>query len=105
MDRVAPGTTATLISPAYQWGDGLDIPTQVWGRVALTRTLIDSSLELTTEEFRVENDLIIVGPLFGDATNRLISLLEDAGLHYFDDYFELTGNWPEWLTLYAKHST
>ena len=72
---------------------------------SLTRALIDTSLELTAEEFRVENDLIIVGPLFGDATNRLISLLEDAGLHYFDDYFDLTGNWPEWLTLYAKHAT
>ena len=70
----------------------------------LTRVLVDSSLGLTAEEFRVENDLIIVGPLFGDATNRLIALLEDAGLHHFDDYFELTGNWPDWLTLYARYS-
>lgn len=71
---------------------------------SLTRAAIDASLELTAEEFRVENDLIIIGPLFGDATTRLVSLLEDAGLEYFEDYFELTGNWPEWLTLYAKYS-
>ena len=73
-------------------------------RASLTRAGVDAALGLTADEFRVENDLIIVGPLFGDATNRLLSLLDDAGLQYFDDYFELTGNWPEWLTLYAKHS-
>jgi hypothetical protein len=71
---------------------------------SLTRAVVDTALELTAEEFRVENDLIIVGPLFGEATTRLISLLEEAGLQYFDDYFELSGNWPDWLTLYAKHS-
>ena len=72
---------------------------------SLTRAGIDSALELTADEFRVENDLILVGPLYGDATTRLIALLEEAGLQYFDDYFELTGNWPEWLTLYARHSS
>jgi hypothetical protein len=71
---------------------------------SLTRALVDETLGLTAEEFRVENDLIVVGPLFADGTNRLISLLEGAGLQYFDDYFELTGNWPEWLTLFAKYS-
>ena len=71
---------------------------------SLTRPIVDASLGLTPEEFRVENDLIIVGPLFGDAATRLIALLEASGLQYFDDYFELTGNWPEWLTLYARHS-
>jgi hypothetical protein len=70
----------------------------------LTRAVVDAALELTAEEFRVETDLIVVGPLFGDAATSMIALLEDAGLQYFDDYFELSGNWPEWLTLYAKHS-
>ena len=70
----------------------------------LTRAVVDASLGLTPEEFRVENDLIIVGPLFGDAATRLSSLLEESGLQFFDDYFDLTGNWPEWLTLCARHS-
>jgi hypothetical protein len=25
--------------------------------------------------------------------------LEDLGLTYFEDFFELTGNWPAWLRL------
>jgi hypothetical protein len=32
----------------------------------------------------------------------LIADLEQNGLVYFDDFFELSGNWPEWLTLYAR---
>ena len=24
-----------------------------------------------------------------------------GGLTYFDDFFELSGNWPEWLKLFA----
>ena len=32
----------------------------------------------------------------------LIEELEESGLTYFDDFFELSGNWPDWLTLYAR---
>jgi hypothetical protein len=71
---------------------------------SLTRAVVDDALHLTADEFRVENDLITVGPLFGDATSRLIALLEGAGLQHFDDYFEMTGNWPEWLALFAMHA-
>jgi hypothetical protein len=67
----------------------------------LTRFAVDSALGLTSDEFRVENDLIVVGPLHGDLLTRLIPMLEDAGLEYFDDYFELSGNWPGWLTVFA----
>ena len=31
----------------------------------------------------------------------LIEELEGLGLRYFDDFFELSGNWPEWLKLFA----
>jgi hypothetical protein len=34
----------------------------------------------------------------------IIGELESAGLIYFDDFFELTGNWPDWLTLYSAAS-
>ena len=67
-------------------------------RVGLTRAAIDARFNLTEEEFRVEGGVIAVGPLVGDdALTELISELEDLGLTYFEDFFELTGNWPEWL--------
>ena len=71
-------------------------------RVNLTRQHIDDALNLTDEEFRLEGALIAVGPLAGEtALTELIEALERAGLVYFDDFFELSGNWPEWLSLFA----
>ena len=32
---------------------------------------------------------------------ELFDELEEVGLAYFDDYFELSGNWPTWLRLYV----
>jgi hypothetical protein len=72
-------------------------------RVGLTRAGIDARLNLTPDEFRVEGALIAVGPLVGDtALEELIEELEALGLVYFDDFFELSGNWPAWLRLYAQ---
>jgi hypothetical protein len=68
----------------------------------LSRAAFDERLNLTADEFRVEGMLIAIGPLHGDdALTDLIEELEQAGLTYFDDFFELSGNWPEWLRLYA----
>jgi hypothetical protein len=73
---------------------------EAFERVGLTRSALDARFNLTDEEFRVEAQLIAVGPLVGDdALTSLIGELEDLGLQYFDDFFELTGNWPEWLHL------
>lgn len=71
-------------------------------RVGLNRTLFDDAFNLTEDEFRVEGSLIIVGPIFGEETIiDIVAHLEDAGLVYFDDFFEMSGNWPEWLELFA----
>jgi hypothetical protein len=35
------------------------------------------------------------------ALHDLLDELENVGLVYFDDYFELSGNWPAWLKLYV----
>lgn len=71
-------------------------------RAALTRAALDERLNLTEDEFRVEGDLIAIGPLHGETTLiELIDELESAGLQYFDDFFELSGNWPDWLGLYV----
>jgi hypothetical protein len=34
--------------------------------------------------------------------SEMIAELEMNGLRYFDDFFELSGNWPEWLRLFAS---
>ena len=71
-------------------------------RIGMTRAAFDERLNLTEDEFRVEGDLIAIGPLPGESTlTDLIEELETAGLEYFDDFFELSGNWPEWLRLYV----
>ena len=71
-------------------------------RAQLTRAAVDDRLNLTEDEFRVEGDLIAIGPLPGETTlTDLIDELESAGLEYFEDFFELSGNWPGWLRLYV----
>lgn len=72
-------------------------------RAGITRSVIDERLGLTDQEFRMEADLIVVGPILDDnALQLLIDDLERAGLVYFQDFFELSGNWPDWLVLYAR---
>ena len=76
---------------------------QAYEASGLTRAAIDKRLELTDEEFRVEGDLVVIGPIYSDAgLTALFEDLEAAGLKHYDDYFELSGNWPEWLQLLAK---
>jgi len=71
-------------------------------RAELTRAALDEWLTLTDEEFRVEAELIVVGPVFDvDALQALIPALEDKGLVYYDDFFEFSGNWPDWIHLLA----
>ncbi len=78
---------------------------EAFERAGLTRQAIDERLNLTDEEFRVEGALVAVGPLVGDDTlGDLIAELEGLGLAYFDDFFELSGNWPDWLGLYVQSS-
>lgn len=70
----------------------------------LSRAKIDERLGLTPDEFRVEGDLIALGPIYGEdgrALGDFISELEAFGLAYFDDFFELSGNWPNWLGIHV----
>jgi hypothetical protein len=71
-------------------------------RSGIDRAAIDERLGLTADEFRVEGSLIVIGPITGeDSLGDLIGELEANGLAYFDDFFELSGNWPEWLKLFC----
>lgn len=68
----------------------------------LVRAAIDARLGLTDDEFRVESDLVVIGPIHdGDAFGAFVDELEGLGLSYYEDFFELTGNWPEWLSVLA----
>ncbi|MBC7897460.1 MAG: hypothetical protein H7066_18725 [Cytophagaceae bacterium] len=81
----------------------LIIRKEAFERVSLSRTAIDERLGLTDEEFRVEGGLVVIGPIVADAElQSLIADLEDAGLVHFEDFFDLSGNWPEWLRLFAQ---
>ena len=72
-------------------------------RVGLTRAALDERLNLTADEFRVEGALVAIGPLVGDsALTTLIEELEGMGLEYFEDFFEMSGNWPEWLSVHVR---
>ena len=69
----------------------------------LSRGEIDERLQLTPDEFRVEGGLVALGPIYAgaDALPAFVDDLERAGLIYFEDFFELSGNWPDWLQLFA----
>ena len=43
-----------------------------------------------------------IGPIAGaESLSDVIGELEAVGLVYFDDFFELSGNWPSWLSLFC----
>jgi len=76
---------------------------EAFDRAGLIRSAIDARFNLTDEEFRVGEGLVVLGPLpSDDLLPDLIDAREQSGLVYFDDFFDLSGNWPEWLSLYAR---
>src|SRR6185295_18744366 len=99
---------------AVSWVVPLNInsgaPTLVLRRAAyekagIVRASIDAKLGLTDDEFRVEGDIVVIGPVHnGDAFGELLQQLEDLGLTFYDDFFELSGNWPDWLAVMAASS-
>ncbi len=71
-------------------------------RAGLVRAALDERLTLTADEFRVEGGLVALGPIHDeDALGALLADLEALGLRYFDDFFEMPSNWPEWLRVYV----
>lgn len=78
---------------------------QAYEQAGITRASLDARLGLTDAEFRVEGDLIALGPIYDiDSLGALVDELEATGLTYYDDFFELSGSWPEWLSVLARGS-
>ena len=95
MPLILPNTAPTLL-----------IRKSAFERVEMTRAQVDEALGLTPDEFRIEGALIAIGPLVGeDSLSDLIERLEAVGLVYYDDFLELSGNWPEWLRLFAMDAS
>ena len=79
---------------------------EAYERAGLVRSAIDDRLGLTDSEFRVEGDVVVIGPVYdGEAFAGFLEELEKLGLAYYDDFFELSGNWPDWLTVVAGSGT
>jgi hypothetical protein len=79
----------------------LCIRRQAYEQSGLVRMALDSRLGLTQDDFRVERDLIMLGPIHAISLDDLFAELDATGLRYHDDYFELSGNWPDWLQVFA----
>jgi hypothetical protein len=78
----------------------LVIRRQAYERAGLVRAAIDQLIGSTPDEFRVEGDLVAIGPVYdAEAFDELMAQCEREGLEYYADFFELTGNWPDWLSL------
>lgn len=89
--------------PVTQGVPTLFIRRPAYERAGLTRASLDERLGLTDAEFRVEGDLVALGPIYDvDALGALVDDLESAGLGYYEDFFELSGSWPEWLALMVR---
>ena len=89
----------------HQGAPSILIQRRAYEASGIARAVIDERLGLTPEEFRVEGGLVVIGPIYAagrDALGDLIAELERAGLRYFEDFFELSGNWPAWLRLLAS---
>ena len=91
--------------PVRQGAPTLFIRRDAYERTGLVRSALDTRLGLTDEEFRVDGDVVVIGPVYDtDAFSELLAELEELGLTYYEDFFELTGNWPDWLRVLAGSS-
>lgn len=91
--------------PLSAAGSTLAIRKSAFEEAGLTREAVDRVLNLTDEEFRMEGELIVIGPLTtADAVPDLIDLFEETGLIYFDDFMEVPGGFPDWIELFIRHT-
>lgn len=91
--------------PLDHTGPSIAIRRPAFEAAGLSRAALDEAFTLTADDFRVEGDLVLVGPLpHADDASTAIDLLERAGLAYFDDFVELPVSWPTWLRFFVRHT-
>src|SRR5437762_12695338 len=74
-------------------------------RAGLVRNAIDLRYNLTDEEFRFEDGLVVLGPLPSpEMLPQLIEDLEGSGMVYCIDIYVLSGSWPEWHAVVVRGS-
>jgi hypothetical protein len=89
--------------PVTQGVPTLFIRRASYERSGITRASLDERLGLTDAEFQVDGDLVALGPIYDvEALGALVDDLEGAGLAYYEDFFELSGSWPEWLEIVVR---
>lgn len=89
--------------PVTQGVPTLFIRRPAYERSGITRASLDERLGLTDAEFQVDGDLVALGPIYDvEALGMLVDDLEGAGLAYYEDFFELSGSWPEWLEIVVR---
>jgi hypothetical protein len=89
--------------PVTQGVPTLLIRRKAYDSAGIARASIDERLGLTDAEFRVDGDLVALGPIYDvDALGALVDELERIGLSYYEDFFELSGSWPEWLAITVR---
>ena len=88
--------------PIHSGAPTLFIRRSAYERAGLVRAAVDERLGLTSDEFRVDGEVVVIGPVHdAEAFAALLEEHEGIGLVYYDDFFELTGNWPDWLSVFA----
>jgi hypothetical protein len=88
--------------PIHSGAPTLFVRRSAYEQSGLVRAAVDERLGLTADEFRVEGDIVVIGPVYdGEAFASLLDEFEQLGLVYYDDFFELTGNWPDWLSVFS----
>ena len=78
---------------------GHDFPA---GTLLLSGSAFVATLQPATRRARVRAMLLSFAPalwLVFQGIEGLVEELEGLGLVYYDDFFELSGNWPDWLRL------
>lgn len=91
--------------PVTQGVPTLFIRRPAYERTGISRSSLDTRLGLTDAEFQVDGELVVLGPIYDiEALGTLVDELEAAGLAYYEDFFELSGSWPEWLEIVARAS-
>ena len=92
--------------PMHAGAPTLLIRRRAYEQSGLVRASLDQRLGLTADEFRVEGEVVAIGPIYNSAAlTAFLEELERLGLAYYDDFFELSGNWPDWLSVLAGGGT